>query len=110
MSALTQVPRDCGVLQKLPGSPLLSMSYLRSLVELQPFFNTLATLQEQETTHKKKTTHLDLSGALSKSRSVPEFSQLSRAPEVLYPTQYRSVHQLIEASVEKDFLEFLPAS
>ncbi|XP_060070918.1 protein dopey-1-like [Ylistrum balloti] len=113
------------VLKQTPGRPLLTQTYLRSLNELQPFFNTLCCSQTESkfvsTKRSDNASRTNQSGASSKhhqtaklsampkSKSTTEIGKSSGAmsdPPLVSNTKH--CRQYIEEMLERDFLEPLP--
>lgn len=107
-------------LREIPGQPLLNMTHIRSLTELQPFFNTLYKQSPECKSGGSPMSSLQSSmlnvprPSMPKSKSAPEFdyrasinSDFVSSSANLYPMTNR---QQIEESVKRDFLEFLPQS
>ena len=99
-----QLQNDQPVLKQIPGRPLLTFPVLRSLVELQPFFNTYSCFQsdnvfvtsgENRRMTKSKSTPVGMASASASNFSVD-----------LGPPS-KSNRQFIEELVKQDFLEFL---
>ncbi|KAK3097876.1 hypothetical protein FSP39_014063 [Pinctada imbricata] len=113
------------LLKQTPGRPLLTQTYIRSLAELQPFFNTLCCASQSEqnmmiANHKpghpgtKKSKQLDpelMNGNLPKSKSTPakmdKYAKVSQT-ESLSSRQDQHYKQYIEDIIERDFLEQCP--
>ncbi|XP_029636600.1 protein dopey-1 isoform X3 [Octopus sinensis] len=105
-------------LKVVQGQPLLNMSHIRSLMELQPFFNALY----QESKGSKSTspsslipseTLLTPRSFIPKSRSAPEFDYRTTVNSEILPSSNfcpLNNQQVIEEYVKKDFLEFFPPS
>ncbi|CAH1798847.1 unnamed protein product [Owenia fusiformis] len=89
-----------------PGRPLLNMSSIRSLQELQPFFNALVKTNEKR---EHSYTPTSQSGAIRrppKSKSLPDFGQYTGDP--LLAEACTNSQQYIEHIIERDFIEMLP--
>eukprot|EP00106_Octopus_bimaculoides_P015488 XP_014782930.1 PREDICTED: protein dopey-1-like [Octopus bimaculoides] len=105
-------------LKVVQGQPLLNMSHIRSLMELQPFFNALY----QESKGSKSTSSSSLIPSetlltprsfIPKSRSAPEFDYRTTVNSEILPSSNfcpLNNQQVIEEYVKKDFLEFFPPS
>ena len=94
-----------------PGRPVLTNTYLRSLVELQPFFNTLCQSNQSDgsilannQSGKRSKATMD---KIPKSKSAPFLNQLQRQFSDL-SLQFTSDRHFIEELIECDFLEPLP--
>ncbi|XP_041353922.1 protein dopey-1-like isoform X2 [Gigantopelta aegis] len=92
------------VLKQIPGRPLLTFPVLRSLVELQAFFNTYSYSQAEKAfmtggdtrkITKSKSTPVGMATAASSALSL----------DIVQPS--KSNRQFIEELVKQDFLEFL---
>ncbi|XP_069103129.1 protein DOP1A-like isoform X2 [Argopecten irradians] len=111
------------VLKQTPGRPLLTQTYLRSLAELQPFFNTLCCSQTENkfVTSKRSdsTKRSSKSGSkphqtaklstMPKSKSTAEIGKTAgvQSDPTLLPNT-KNCRQYIEEMLERDFLEPLP--
>ncbi|XP_076078008.1 protein DOP1A-like isoform X1 [Mytilus galloprovincialis] len=98
------------IVKTTPGRPILNITYLRSLVELQPFFNTLCHSSQSDglvnkQSGKRSKVTVD---KLPKSKSAPFLNQFERQFSDL-SLQFTSDRQYIEELIECDFLEPLPA-
>ncbi|XP_021360674.1 protein dopey-1-like isoform X2 [Mizuhopecten yessoensis] len=111
------------VLKQIPGRPLLTQTYLRSLTELQPFFNTLCCSQNESkfviSRRHDNANRTNQSGNSSKqhhqtarlstmprSKSTIEIGKSAGAlsdPPLLSNT--KNCRQYIEEMLERDFLE-----
>ncbi|XP_067674328.1 protein dopey-1-like isoform X1 [Haliotis asinina] len=105
----TRLSGNNPILRQVPGRPLLTFTVLRSLVELQPFFNTLCNINQSEADHSRSSQ--SRSRTLPKSKSAPvsvlEDSTGLPIPELPSTVHPKSNKQFIEELVERDFLEFL---
>lgn len=110
----SRLNRQAPVLRVTPGRPLLTVGQLRSIAELQPFFNTLCLQQSEKSmatpAHTKTSDppKVEVSGGLQvpatglpKSRSAPEKLESPQAQEM----QLKSCQQYVEELLERDFLE-----
>lgn len=105
-----QVKGATPIVKTTPGRPILNITYLRSLVELQPFFNTLCHSSQSDglvnkQSGKRSKVTVD---KLPKSKSAPFLNQFERQFSDL-SLQFTSDRQYIEELIECDFLELLPA-
>lgn len=105
-----QVKGATPIVKTTPGRPILNITYLRSLVELQPFFNTLCHSSQSDglvnkQSGKRSKVTVD---KLPKSKSAPFLNQFERQFSDL-SLQFTSDRQYIEELIECDFLEPLPA-
>ncbi|XP_070189330.1 protein DOP1A-like isoform X2 [Littorina saxatilis] len=112
----TRLNRQAPILRITPGRPLLTMGQLRSVADLQPFFNTLCLQQSEKSaaTHAKKQSagqqkaksasalQVPASG-MTKSVSAPEKLESKLEPE----TQQKTCRQFVEELLERDFLEIV---
>ncbi|ESO88953.1 hypothetical protein LOTGIDRAFT_154021 [Lottia gigantea] len=98
-----RLQREPGLIKRIPGRPLLSLTYLRSLVELQPFFNTLCHASQIE---RNFSSHNHSNNVMPKSRSAPIFDELSASYVHDWQSDLpKSNLQFIEELVERDFLD-----
>ncbi|GAB1600861.1 protein dopey-1-like isoform X3 [Argonauta hians] len=114
----SRIQGETSSLKVIEGQPLLHMSHIRSLMELQPFFNTL--YQESKGSKSNSPSSLTPSKTLlapksfiPKSRSAPEFDCQNLLNSELFPSSSLyplNNQQVIEESLKKDFLEFFPQS
>ncbi|KAK7479632.1 hypothetical protein BaRGS_00029098 [Batillaria attramentaria] len=101
----TRLNREAPVLRVTGNRPLLTIGQLRSIAELQPFFNTLCLQQsEKSTPHQSRVQAVGglqvPVTALPKSRSAPEYLE-PRQSEL----QLKTSRQYVEELLERDFLE-----
>ncbi|XP_062580439.1 protein dopey-1-like isoform X4 [Saccostrea cucullata] len=107
------------IMKQTQGRPLLTQSYLKSLTELQPFFNTLchsgASESEYTMAGKKSSKQVTHNGVdqghkkgIPKSKSTPAKMDKLQRSDVQLTQQQRSNRQIIEELVERDFLEPCP--
>lgn len=102
--------RQAPVLRVTQGRPLLTMGHLRSIAELQPFFNTICLQQsEKSTTSQPKAQAVSglqvPSAGMTKSQSAPDKLEARQAQT---ETQPKTCHQYVEELLERDFLETVP--
>lgn len=124
----TRIKGDVPILKITPGQPLLTFPYLRSLAELQPFFNTLCLANQTDnlllaarqlgaSTSGKQSAGLtnghppniqtsQSQRGLQKSKSVPQFSASQTASQDQSASvQIKNNKQFIEDVLKRDFLE-----
>ncbi|XP_050391433.1 protein dopey-1 isoform X1 [Patella vulgata] len=100
-----RLQREPALLKRIPGRPLLTMTYLRSLVELQPFFNTLCHASQSE---KNYQTPGGVVNTMPKSQSAPIFDELTASYVHDWQSDLpKSNRQFIEELVERDFLDLM---
>jgi len=102
-------------LKRLPGCPLMSVQHIRSLQDLQPFFNTIAAaVQSGDNLNSASQAELGVVANLPKSVSMPEYLSASSLDLSRSPWQRNaassgvSPRQYIEQLIENDFLEQMP--
>ena len=122
------------MMKMTPGRPLLTLSHLRSLTELQPFFNTLCLANQTDNFlmaaqqlggnmpwNQSRNLANGHSGAeesdqseyrggqggrkMPKSKSVPSFDSAVPQVDLGMGLQTKSNRQYIEDLLERDFLE-----
>ncbi|PVD28894.1 hypothetical protein C0Q70_11489 [Pomacea canaliculata] len=102
----TRLQQDTPILRVVEGRPLLTVGVLRSLAELQPFFNTLCLCQSEKSASLKPAAPSITAGlqvpsvGLSKSQSAPECLE-SRSID----QPPKTCRQHVEELLERDFLE-----
>lgn len=111
----------------MPGQPLITQTYIRSLSELQPFFNTLCQANQSDAsfttssqsgtgtkTSSKRTQKIGQTSehgkTLPKSKSAPVFDKYMQnsGEETQLPSPQKGTRQYIEYLLDRDFLEPLP--
>ncbi|XP_076444435.1 protein DOP1A-like isoform X3 [Babylonia areolata] len=112
----SRLNRQAPILQVTQGRPLLTIGQLRSIAELQPFFNTLCLQQSDQPALPARPSRASdpprvegsgllqvpsSSAPLPKSRSAPEKLESRQAQEL----QLKSCQQHVEELLERDFLE-----
>ena len=114
-----QVGGATPVLKQTPGRPLLTQTHLKSLSELQPFFNTLCHAGTSEADYivgnQRSGKYATQNGlgqghrkGIPKSRSTPaQIDKIQRGDPQL-SAQQKSSRQFIEDLVGRDFLEPCP--
>ncbi|XP_054721369.1 protein dopey-1-like [Uloborus diversus] len=92
------------------GQLLLKMKSIKSILQLQPFFNTLSDISNCK--HTPETEQLEIkrlaeenSSLMSKSKSAPDLHTLSSKTFLLYSNSSKSTAEQIELILESDFLE-----
>ncbi|XP_060598596.1 protein dopey-1-like isoform X2 [Ruditapes philippinarum] len=129
----TKLQGDIPMMKMVPGRPLLTFTHLRSLQELQPFFNTLCLANQTDNLfravrqlgassshnqsknltngHGEMTTSLQfetknsIGQGIPKSKSVPAFP-VSQSPKIeAASSDSKSSQQYIEEVLMRDFLE-----
>ena len=120
-----QLQGDVPVMKMTPGRPLLTISHLRSLTELQPFFNTLCLAnqtdnllmaaqqlsgnmpwsQSAEGTDQSERRGSQGGRKIPKSKSVPTFDIATPQVDLGIGLQTKSNSLYIEELLERDFLE-----
>ncbi|GFS63491.1 protein dopey-1 [Nephila pilipes] len=95
-----------------PGQLLLSMPSINSILQLQPFFNTLSNIANRGTTSTKPgKSEIKLAkdenraSPISKSRSAPDLHTLASEVSVADSHFSKSTSEQIEIILEADFLE-----
>ncbi|KAK3576489.1 hypothetical protein CHS0354_034162 [Potamilus streckersoni] len=107
----SRIQGDVPVLKMTHGRPLLTMTYLRSLSELQPFFNTLCMASQSENIYITSRgqvhsgTRKNGRRLLPKSKSIP--SILDQSDTNVLDLQHKTDRQFIEELLERDFLELM---
>jgi hypothetical protein len=112
-----QLNRQAPVLRATPGRPLLNIGHLRSIADLQPFFNTLCLQQSEKSVtgvsgkksgatpassaKSSKTLQPPAGSGMVKSISAPEKLESKQMAEM----QVKSTRQYVEELLERDFLE-----
>ncbi|GFR32722.1 protein dopey-1, partial [Trichonephila clavata] len=96
----------------IPGQLLLSMPSINSILQLQPFFNTLSNIANRKTTSTKAmkseiklTKDENRASPISKSRSAPDLHTLASEVSVADSHFSKSTSEQIEIILETDFLE-----
>ena len=92
------------------GRPLLTISYIKSVRDLHPFFHTVATLAQSGESLLPTNKSDRAERNIPKSVSMPEFRQVDNTSFMNKHKLYRAkTAQLeIEQIIEWDFLEPLP--
>lgn len=122
------------MLRMTPGRPLLTITYLRSLTELQPFFNTLCLANQTDNLtmaakqlvpsktgkhtvmtnghpeqHQRPGSYLETKDSrakgLPKSKSTPTFPVVQQNKGDNTGGEMKTNKQVIEEIILKDFLE-----
>lgn len=99
-----------------PGQLLLNMPNISSILQLQPFFNTLSSMKSEsrnfnsfnssvKTSKKDKPVCEISSSPISKSRSAPDLHTLLNSTALTQETTSKSTTEQIELILESDFLE-----
>ncbi|XP_035209211.1 protein dopey-1-like [Stegodyphus dumicola] len=92
-----------------PGQLLLMMPSITSILQLQPFFNTLSDIRNQKTIPVKITRGLskdeNTASPISKSRSAPDLHCLLNTPNISHTNFSKSTAEQIEMVLEADFVE-----
>ncbi|KAJ8315121.1 hypothetical protein KUTeg_007271 [Tegillarca granosa] len=118
---------DTPLIKSVPGQPLITQTYIRSLSELQPFFNTLCQANQSDAcfitssqsgagtkTSSKRTQKmgqtLDPGRTIPKSKSAPVFDKYiqNSGEDSQLPSPQKGTRQYIEYLLDRDFLEPLP--
>ncbi|GBL90672.1 Protein dopey-1 [Araneus ventricosus] len=96
----------------VPGQLLLSMPSINSILQLQPFFNTLSNITNRGVISNKvvrpeiKVSKVEnRASPISKSRSAPDLHTLATEISLADPHLSRSTSEQIEIILETDFLE-----
>ena len=119
-----QIKGPTPIMKQVAGRPMLSQTYMKSLAELQPFFNTLCHSKLSKGSFVVTSHASSLQGrtqgqgrsadktTMQKSVSAPEFKKSiqNSTAEVTLPSTYQSNREYIEELVERDFLEPLAMS
>ena len=92
------------------GRPLLTISYIKSINDLHPFFHTVATLAQSGESLLPATRKEHVESRMAKSFSAPDIQQLDSITMVTnHRLQRAKTAELeIEQIIEWDFLEPLP--
>lgn len=97
-------------LQYTPGQVLLTMSTINSILQLQPFFNTLSSIKSQSKVTNEKTINIKhtkeaTASPMSKSKSAPDLHSLLASSTFTQGNTSKSTIEQIELILETDFLE-----
>ena len=91
------------------GRPLLTISHIKSINDLHPFFHTVATLAQSGESLLPATRKERISSKMSKSLSVPDMQQMDITMVANHRLHRAKTAELeIEQIIEWDFLEPLP--